>query len=91
MLNTVLLSWQDGNSTRPLTADDKTRINSDVIDSFAEEGLRTICLAYRVIPPDSVLDLNDPDHVEQGLTCIGPPPPPPPASPLRRLPPPPPS
>jgi Ca2+ transporting ATPase len=31
----------------PLSSTDKEKINSDIINSFADEGYRTLCLAYR--------------------------------------------
>jgi Ca2+ transporting ATPase len=62
----------DGLTTRPLTADDRTRINEDIVRNMATEGLRTICLAYRVLDDATVgLDLNDSESIERELTCLG--------------------
>jgi hypothetical protein len=51
----------------PLSDEEKEEIRVDVIENFAAQGLRTICLAYGDVPPQD----NSEEPPEQGLTCIG--------------------
>jgi Ca2+-transporting ATPase len=51
----------------PLSDEEKEEIRVDVIENFASQGLRTICLAYGDVSPQE----NPEEPPEQGLTCIG--------------------
>jgi Ca2+ transporting ATPase len=57
----------DGN-VRILTAADRDKMMSEVIDPMASQGLRTICLAYKDYT--SPVDWNDEVEVFNGLTAV---------------------
>ena len=58
----------NGNKKKLQNAD-KQRINVDVINKFAEEGLRTICLAYKDF--DGSASIESAEAIEKNLTCLG--------------------
>jgi len=57
--------------TSELTDDLKARIQADVIDVFAAEGLRTLSLAYKDLPADTDVAALDEATAEEGLTLLG--------------------
>ena len=54
---------------RPLTEEDRRAVTA-LTDAWAEEGLRVLALAERVLPPDG-LDPTDRDAAERELTLLG--------------------
>lgn len=61
----------DGVTDKELTEDDKTAINTDIIEPYANAMLRTIAFAYRDYPVDVNLDEIEEDDVCGNLTFIG--------------------
>jgi calcium-translocating P-type ATPase len=64
-------------SVEPLTDEEKIIISDKVINSFATEGLRTLCLAYKNVESDAESKdegeedkFEDQDALESGLTLI---------------------
>ncbi len=51
----------------PLSDKQKEEIRVDIIEEYAKQGLRTICLAYGDFKPRNNWD----EAPEQGLTCVG--------------------
>ncbi|KAF0692779.1 Aste57867_16170 [Aphanomyces stellatus] len=58
-------------SLSPLGSDEYTRVNENIIEKYAKQGFRTLCLAYRDVDASEaeVLTWSD-DDVETDLTCI---------------------
>jgi P-type Ca2+ transporter type 2B len=56
----------------PLSIEERDRINRDVIDVFAKDGLRTICVAYRPFARDDRdrVAKADAEELEENLTCL---------------------
>jgi len=54
----------------PLSAGDKDHIGKTVIDAFAKQALRTICIAYRDEDASPNSSFTDETAVERQLTCI---------------------
>lgn len=49
-----------------LSLNQKTEINKNVIEKYAQQGFRTLCLAYRDMEHHDVSD----DELESNLTCV---------------------
>lgn len=56
--------------TEPLRQPRKDLIQQNVIDEFANDALRTICLAYKEID-ESTAEFLEEDEAEAGMVCIG--------------------
>jgi len=52
-----------------LRKDDYAKLETSVIEAFAEEGLRTLCMAYKDF--DDVPDFENAEALEQQLVCLG--------------------
>ncbi|CCI45418.1 unnamed protein product [Albugo candida] len=65
------IARRDG-STIELDAEKKTLIKKTVIENYASQGYRTLCLAYRDVPTlPSQLEASADSDIETDLTCIG--------------------
>eukprot|EP00301_Raphidiophrys_heterophryoidea_P006737 c12693_g2_i1.p1 GENE.c12693_g2_i1~~c12693_g2_i1.p1 ORF type:complete len:1048 (-),score=306.87 c12693_g2_i1:242-3316(-) len=60
----------ENGSVVPLSAADRDNITKTVIDAFAKQALRTICIAYRDDDSSSPDVFADEAYVERDLTCI---------------------
>eukprot|EP00300_Choanocystis_sp_HF-7_P018086 c1992_g1_i1.p1 GENE.c1992_g1_i1~~c1992_g1_i1.p1 ORF type:complete len:1020 (-),score=308.18 c1992_g1_i1:52-3084(-) len=49
---------------------DFSKVEQEIIQTFADEALRTLCLAYRDIDTQRPEDLQNVDAIEKDLTCI---------------------
>ena len=61
---------EDGTLTS-LNSEERRNIVKTVVESMADDGLRTICLAYRDFPKGTNQDWDDEDAVISELTAIG--------------------
>lgn len=52
-----------------MTEDDKNNLTRDVIEKMANNGLRTICIAYKHLGKE-ILDWDDETKIINDLTCI---------------------
>jgi P-type Ca2+ transporter type 2B len=59
-----------GGSTRPMARGEQAQIRDRVIESFARDGLRTLCLAYRDLGPRSTWESQSAEEMETQLVCI---------------------
>ncbi|XP_071961469.1 plasma membrane calcium-transporting ATPase 1-like isoform X2 [Antedon mediterranea] len=55
---------------QPFSPDMKNKIQSEVIEPMASEGLRTLCLAYRDFGPKESPDWEDEANIVQALTFL---------------------
>ena len=58
---------EDGTVTE-LTEEKKVELENNIINSYADDGLRTLCLAYKEL--DETADVEDQDSIEVDLTMI---------------------
>eukprot|EP00163_Fabomonas_tropica_P031112 TRINITY_DN728_c0_g1_i2.p1 TRINITY_DN728_c0_g1~~TRINITY_DN728_c0_g1_i2.p1 ORF type:complete len:1060 (-),score=249.55 TRINITY_DN728_c0_g1_i2:81-3260(-) len=68
VLNLCTSVMSPDGKVKPLSAADKKRVGNEVIDAFANNGLRTLCLAYRDLKKGENMD--DTDAIESNLTCL---------------------
>ena len=55
----------------PLGSEERCNIVKTVVEPMADNGLRTICLAYKDFPKDTTQDWEDEFAVVSELTCLG--------------------
>ena len=60
-----------GGEVTPLSGEERRKIVKTVVEPMADDGLRTICLAYKDFPPDTTQDWEDEMSVVSELTCLG--------------------
>ena len=70
LANCVSIIGPEGEVT-PLTGEDRRNIVKTVVEPMADNGLRTICLAYKDFPKDTTQDWEDELAVVSQLTCLG--------------------
>ena len=58
------------NEKKRLNDEEKTKITNDVIERMANDGLRTICIAYRDLGKDEQ-NWEDDEKIVRDLICIG--------------------
>lgn len=58
------------NKPKDLNDDEKKKITKDVIEKMANDGLRTICIAYRDLGKEKQ-NWDDEDKIIKDLICIG--------------------
>ena len=58
------------NKPKDLSEDEKKKITKDVIEKMANDGLRTICIAYRDLGKEKQ-NWDDEDKIIKDLICIG--------------------
>eukprot|EP00002_Diphylleia_rotans_P008168 TRINITY_DN1790_c0_g2_i3.p1 TRINITY_DN1790_c0_g2~~TRINITY_DN1790_c0_g2_i3.p1 ORF type:complete len:1013 (-),score=226.89 TRINITY_DN1790_c0_g2_i3:998-4036(-) len=66
--------YLDAQGTRvPMTTDTFNEINSNVIEAFASNGLRTLCIAYKDVSADQLEDLDQENEplCESNMICLG--------------------
>ena len=59
---------QDG-KPKELTDDEKNQLKSDIIEKMANDGLRTICIAYKDLGNEKQ-NWDNEENVVNDLTCI---------------------
>ncbi|XP_046853514.1 plasma membrane calcium-transporting ATPase 1-like [Xenia sp. Carnegie-2017] len=58
-------------TTNPLSSKEIDNIVKNVVEPMADNGLRTICLAYKDFPKDTGQDWDDESSVVSELICLG--------------------
>ena len=59
----------EGNQIKELNEDDKHHLTQDVIEKMANNGLRTICIAYKDLGKEKQ-DWDDQEKIVNDLICI---------------------
>jgi Ca2+ transporting ATPase len=59
----------ENNQSKELNDNEKTRLTHDVIEKMANNGLRTICIAYRDLGKEQQ-NWDDEDKIITDLVCI---------------------
>jgi Ca2+ transporting ATPase len=54
-----------------LSSGERRTIVKTVVEAMADNGLRTICMAYKDFPKDTAQDWEDELAVVSELTCLG--------------------
>ena len=57
-------------SRKPLTSGDRADIRAQVIEKYASQGLRTLCLAYRKVSDAKSVENWTDDQIESELVCL---------------------
>jgi Ca2+ transporting ATPase len=60
----------EDNKPKDLGEDEKKKIMHDIIEKMANDGLRTICIAYKDLGKESQ-NWDDEDKIIKDLICIG--------------------